>query len=102
MTAADERSGFAASDDGARWIYAGALTFENAEGVLEAARSLPLPSSGVADLAGLAHADSAALAVLLALKRRADAEGAGLAYASVPETVVSLARVYGVDALVGI
>jgi len=93
---------FAASDDGERWTYAGKLTFENAETVLEAARALPLPTRGVADLAGLAHADSAALAVLLALKRRADVEGAGLAFASVPDTLVSLARVYGVDALVGI
>lgn len=102
MTAGESRSGFAPSDDGARWTYAGTLTFENAEGVLEAAHALPLPTGGVADLAGLAHADSAALAVLLALRRRADVEGAKLVFASVPDTVVSLARVYGVDALVGI
>ena len=70
--------------------------------MLEAARALPLPTRGVADLAGLSHVDSAALAVLLALKRRAQGEGARLDYASVPDTLVSLARVYGVDALVGI
>ena len=93
-------SGFTAA--GEHWTYAGTLTFENAEGVLEAARALPLPTRGIADLSGLAHADSAALAVLLALKRRAQGEGARLDYASVPDTLVSLARVYGVDALVGI
>jgi phospholipid transport system transporter-binding protein len=95
-------SGFAAADDGERWTYAGTLTFENAEAVLEAAHALPLPKRGVADLGGLAHVDSAALAVMLALKRRAEGEGAPLAFASVPDTLVSLARVYGVDALVGV
>jgi len=40
--------------------------------------------------------------VLLALKRRAAAEGAPIAFTSVPESLVSLARVYGVDALVGL
>ena len=96
------RGGFAATDEGARWTYAGTLTFENAEGVLKAAQALPLPSRGVADLAGLSHADSAALAVLLALRRRAVAERASLAFTSVPASLVSLARVYGVDELVGL
>ena len=127
----DARPGeFVAADGGARWAYAGTLTFANAEAVLESAGALPLPSSGVADLAGLrgatgyagrvaagagrrpargggagagrAHADSAALAVLLALKRRAAAEGTSLAFASVPDSVVSLARVYGIDTIVGV
>ncbi len=99
----DARPGeFVAADGGARWTYAGALTFANAEAVLESTGSLPLPSSGVADLAGLEHADSAALAVLLALKRRAAAEGTALAFASVPDSIVSLARVYGIDTIVGV
>ncbi len=99
----DKRPGeFVAADGGARWTYAGALSFANAEAVLESAGALPLPSSGVADLAGLEHADSAALAVLLALRRRAAAEGRTLAFASVPDSVVSLARVYGIDTIVGV
>jgi phospholipid transport system transporter-binding protein len=99
----DTRPGeFVAADGGARWTYAGALSFANAEAVLESAGALPLPSSGVADLAGLEHADSAALAVLLALRRRAAAEGRTLAFASVPDSVVSLARVYGIDTIVGV
>lgn len=99
----DARPGeFVAADGGARWTYAGALTFANAEAVLESTGSLPLPSSGVADLSGLEHADSAALAVLLALKRRAAAEGTMLAFASVPDSIVSLARVYGIDTIVGV
>ena len=102
MNHAAPASGFAAAADGERWTYAGTLTFENAEAVLESANALPLPTRGIADLGGLVHVDSAALAVMLALKRRAEGDGAQLAFASVPDTLVSLARVYGVDALVGV
>jgi phospholipid transport system transporter-binding protein len=65
--------------------------------VLEATAALPLPASGIVDLAGVAHADSAALAVLLALRRRAIAEGRGITFASVPPMLDSLARVYGIE-----
>ena len=102
MNHAAPASGFAAAADGERWTYAGTLTFENAEAVLEAANALPLPTRGVADLGGLVHVDSAALAVMLALRRRAEGDGTELAFESVPDTLVSLARVYGVDALVGV
>ncbi|MCC6196848.1 MAG: STAS domain-containing protein [Burkholderiales bacterium] len=69
--------------------------------VLDAAASLPLPRSGVVDLSGLAHADSAALAVLLALRRRASAErNAALRFVGVPPMLDSLARVYGIEALI--
>jgi phospholipid transport system transporter-binding protein len=90
---------FAAAGD--RWTFQGAVTFDDAMAVLEAAASLPLPQSRVVDLAGLAHADSAALAVLLALRRRAIAEGHGpLSFVAVPPMLDSLARVYGIEDLI--
>ena len=91
------RGAFAAA--GQSWTYTGTLTFADAAAVLEATQVLPLPESGVIDLAGLSHADSAALAVLLALKRRAAAERRTLAFTSMPATLDSLARVYGIDDL---
>ena len=66
---------FVATDGGSRWRFEGALTLDNAAGVLEAASELPLPSAGVVDFDGLRHADSAALAVMIALKRRAHRRG---------------------------
>jgi phospholipid transport system transporter-binding protein len=86
--------------EGDRWRFTGALTFDDAMPVLEASAALPLPSSGVVDLSGMAHADSAALAVLLALRRRATAENRRLAFASVPPMLDSLARVYGIEEFV--
>jgi phospholipid transport system transporter-binding protein len=93
----DVDGGFVAGGD--RWTYAGTLTFANAASVFAASRAAQLPAAGIVDLAGLAHADSAALAVMVALKRRAAREGARIAFASVPPGVHRLARVYGVEDL---
>lgn len=84
---------------GDAWRFEGTLTFDDATAVLEQAAALPLPASGVMDMAGLAHADSAALAVLLALKRRAAAENHKLSFAAFPPMLESLALVYGIEDL---
>jgi phospholipid transport system transporter-binding protein len=99
VTDPERKDGFELAEDGERWRFAGSLTFENAAAVVEAARELKLPHSGRVDLAGLAHADSAALAALFALKRRAHAERKRLAFESMPPGLLSLARVYGVETL---
>ena len=83
--------------DGDRWTFAGVLTFDDAAAVLEGAAGLPLPTSGTIDMSGLAHADSAALAVMLALNRRAVSEGCRIEFVAMPPMLESLARVYGVD-----
>ena len=89
--------GFVAAADG--WTYAGALTFANATAVFDACSELALPVAGSVDLAGLGPADSTALAVMLALKRRAAREGRSIAFASVPAGILRLAHVYGVEDL---
>ena len=83
---------------GERWTFSGTLTFDDATAVLDAAASLPLPRSGVVDMGGLVHGDSAALAVLLALVRRANAEGRPISFVAMPPLLESLARVYGIEA----
>lgn len=92
---------FTASEDGRRWVYSGGLTFDNADDVIQAARELPLPSTGHVDLAALEPADSSALAVLFALKRRAKSERKTLAFEQMPPGLASLAKVYGVEDLLG-
>ena len=83
-----------------RWEFRGVLTFDNAMSVVEASRAIPLPASGVVDLSGLVHADSSALAVMLALRRRAATDGSGeLRFTGVSPMLASLARVYGVETL---
>ena len=90
-------SGFAATALG--WTFKGTLTFADAAAVFGASRNLALPENGIVDLAGLAHADSSALAVMVALKRRAHAEGATLSFASTPAGILTLAHVYGLEEL---
>ena len=96
-TVAAPTGGFTADDDG--WRFDGALTLENAAAVMEACQALPFPASGRVDLAGLRHADSAALAVIMALRRRAHAEGRALMLTGMPPGIASLAAVYGVEDL---
>ncbi|MCC6870501.1 MAG: STAS domain-containing protein [Burkholderiales bacterium] len=95
---ADRTAAGAFAAVGDRWRYTGDLTFDDAMPVLAAAANLPLPESGVVELAGLARGDSSALAVLFALHRRAQAEGhRPLSFPGAPVALLALARAYGVD-----
>lgn len=88
------------SELGEDWRFDGALTLDNAAAVMAATAAMALPPSGRIDLGGLAPADSAALAVLMALRRRAQAEGRALQVENMPGALYSLAVAYGVDELV--
>jgi phospholipid transport system transporter-binding protein len=90
-------TGFAATDGGAGWTCTGPLTFANAAQVHAAASVLPLPSGGGVDFAQLGAVDSSAVAVLLALKRRAIDERKPLRFAHMPPLLSALAGVYGVE-----
>jgi len=93
----ETEAGFAPDDGGARWTFAGSLTSANAGAVLAAAAALPLPVEGEVDLRDVDGIDSTAVAVLLALKRRAAEEGRPLRFVSVPAALAALAELYGVE-----
>ena len=90
---------FSTSPDGTRWTAQGELTFASAGPALAAAQALPLPTAGTVDCAGITAADSAAVAVLLAIKRRAEAAGAPLAFVGAPAVITTLAELYGVETI---
>lgn len=81
----------------------GALTLENATAALAAAGAQIDNGDErvVFDLAGLWRADSAALAVLLELRRRAIRQGRELAYRNAPERLRQLARISEVESVLG-
>src|SRR5262249_20093497 len=81
---------------GERWAVSGALTMDSAAQVLAASRGAPLPASGVISLARVDRVDSAGVAVLLAWKRRAAAEGKALSFAEIPGSLAALSELYGV------
>ncbi|AOY92534.1 toluene tolerance protein [Cupriavidus sp. USMAA2-4] len=78
------------------------LTNRNAAAVLRDGLSRLAQGEAQVDCAALAQVDSAAVAVLLALRRAADARGQALAFVGVPRQLAALAEVYGVDGLLGI
>jgi phospholipid transport system transporter-binding protein len=92
-----ENPHFAAGD---RWMLAGALTMDTAASVLEASREAVLPRTGIVSLAAVDGVDSAAVAVLLAWRRRAAAEGNDLWFTDVPASLFALARLYDVEKLI--
>ena len=93
----DAIAGFAPEAGGARWKYVGALNYANAGSVYAATVTLPLPTAGEVDLVDVGAIDSAAVAVLVALKRRAIDEGRPLLFANVPAPLAALANLYGVE-----
>jgi phospholipid transport system transporter-binding protein len=90
--------------------FDGPITMDNASAALTAARR------GIDDgrgddgggddgevefaLDALVHSDSSAVAVLIAAQRHAEMAGKTLRWSAVPDAVRSLARLYGVDALI--
>ena len=84
---------------GERWSIAGALTIDTAARVLASSRAARLPSSGAVELERVHVVDSAAVALLLAWKRRAADEGKTLAFAGIPPNLAALAALYGVEEL---
>ena len=96
---AEAAGGFCIAEDGALWMSIGPVNFGNAAAVLESAAQMPLPSGGVVDCVALHPVDSAAVAVLLAIKRRALAEGQALAFVNITPSLHTLADLYGVEEL---
>ena len=84
---------------GGRWSPVGPLTMETTAKLLAASAASPLPENGIVDLARVDRVDSACVALMLAWKRRAAAERKPLAFTAVPESVTSLAMLYGVGEL---
>jgi phospholipid transport system transporter-binding protein len=78
-----------------------ALTFANAKAALAQGCAALDAGATVFDLGGVKAADSTALALMLAWERRAKAKGRVLTFANVPANVDALAKLYGVDGLLG-
>jgi phospholipid transport system transporter-binding protein len=78
-----------------------ALTFDNAQAALAQGCAAVTAGETVFDLGGVKAADSSALALMLAWQRRAQGQGRSLKFINVPANVDALAKLYGVDGLLG-
>jgi phospholipid transport system transporter-binding protein len=76
-----------------------ALTFQTARAALEQGCAAIRAGETVFDLGGVRAADSSSVALLLAWQRKARQAGQKLIFTNVPESVDTLANLYGVDTL---
>lgn len=79
----------------------GSFTFATAAAALAACRKHLQRGDATLDLAGIAEADSAGLAVLLALAGDARRRGGALRIVRAPESLRALAQLAEVDGLLG-
>ncbi len=76
-----------------------ALTLERAHQLLSLGAEAIAQGVTEVDFARVGKVDSSALSLMLAWRRRAQAAGRRLEFRNVPDSLISLARLYGVDTL---
>ena len=85
--------------EGVRILLSGPVTLANAASVLEEGRQHLAEGVATVDLAEVGELDSALLAVALAWLREAKAAQREIAFVNPPESLQTLARLYGVETL---
>jgi phospholipid transport system transporter-binding protein len=85
--------------EGGRIVLSGPVTLANVAQVLEEGRRHLAEGAATVDLAEVSELDSSALALLLAWLREAKAVGRAIAFANLPESLQTIARLYGVQDL---
>lgn len=78
----------------------GALTLAETPGLLAAGAAAFTMGARVFDLAGVGQVDSSALSLLFAWQRRARATNIPLNFRNLPESLHSLAKLYGVGEII--
>ena len=87
--------------DGTRMAISGAVTLANVAQVLDEGRRHLEDGVDSVDLAEVTELDSALLALLLAWLREARSRSRELAFANPPQSLRTIARLYGVEELLG-
>lgn len=85
--------------DGQLLILEEPLTLEHARRLLSLGAEAIAQGVTAIDFSGAGKVDSSALSLMLAWRRRAQAAGRRLEFRNVPDSLTSLARLYGVDTL---
>ena len=85
--------------EGARMLVSGPVTLANVGVLLEEGRRHIAEGVQTIDLGEVSEMDSALLALLLAWLRDAKARAQSVAFANMPESLLTIARLYGVDRL---
>jgi phospholipid transport system transporter-binding protein len=84
-------------EDGDRLFVSGSLTIPQAARLLRAGVQFAGSRDALFDLAGVEQIDSSGIAVILGWLRAATAAGRTLKVANAPESLRSIAKLYGVE-----
>jgi phospholipid transport system transporter-binding protein len=85
--------------EGRRILVRGPVTLGNVAGILEEGRRHIEEGVRSVDLGEITEMDSSLLALMLAWMRDAASRGGELAFANLPESLQTIARLYGVEGL---
>jgi phospholipid transport system transporter-binding protein len=83
-----------------RIVVSGPVTLANVAAIVDEGRRHLEEGVRTVDLAEVTEMDSSLLAAMLAWLRDARARGTELAFANLPESLRTIARLYGVDSLI--
>lgn len=85
--------------DGKRMVVGGPVTLQNVARVLEEGRRQLEEGVRTVDLSEVTEIDSSLLAAMLAWLRESRAQERDIGFTNLPESLQTLARLYGVDGL---
>ncbi|HEX6265282.1 MAG TPA: STAS domain-containing protein [Burkholderiales bacterium] len=85
--------------EGRRIVVSGPVTLANVAGILEEGRRHLEEGVRAVDLGEITEMDSSLLALMLAWMRDARARGKELGFVNLPESLQTIARLYGVEGL---
>jgi phospholipid transport system transporter-binding protein len=85
--------------EGRRLVVSGSVTLANVAGVLEEGRRHLEEGVRTVDLGEITEMDSSLLALMLAWMRDAKGRRRELSFANLPESLQTIARLYGVEGL---
>lgn len=79
-----------------QWSVAGEILMDNANAVLVESNALQITDDLQIDFSAVTDVDTAALSLLIEWQRRAQAANKKVVFTQLPESLVSLATLYGV------
>lgn len=79
-----------------QWHVAGEILVDNANAVLLCSRELAMPVDLEVNFSAVTNVDTAAISLMLEWQRRAVASSSKVKFTHLPESLTSLAKLYGV------
>ncbi len=84
------------------WLVSGDIMVDNASDVLKDSLALAMPDNLIVDFAEVTGVDTAALSLVMEWQRRAKLSNQQVSFTNLPESLVSLAALYGVTDFIAV